>query len=90
MSVCGSAGGWLRRPAPGAYNEAGELMPIYEYICEKCGSVFEELESVTNRDKPHECPGCGEKKGRRIVSTFSAKSGGPTFTGGSCGRRGFS
>jgi putative FmdB family regulatory protein len=67
-------------------------MPIYEYMCEKCGSVFEELESVTNRDKLHECPGCGAKKGRRIVSTFSAGSsgGGPTFSGGSCGRGGFS
>jgi len=65
-------------------------MPIYEYICEKCGSVFEELESVTNRDKLHECPACGAKKGRRIVSTFSARSGGPTFSGGSCGKRGFS
>jgi putative FmdB family regulatory protein len=61
-------------------------MPIFEYMCDSCGAVFEELESVTNRDKPHECPVCGKKKGRRIVSTFATSSG---SRAASCGSGGF-
>ena len=61
-------------------------MPIFEYMCDNCGTVFEELESVTNRDKPHECPECGKKMGRRIVSRFATSGGG---LGASCGSGGF-
>ncbi len=42
-------------------------MPIYEYRCEECGCVFEELQKIT--DPPVEvCPEC---KGRvkRLFST---------------------
>ena len=32
-------------------------MPIYEYICRKCGNEFEVL--VFNKDEKPECPECG-------------------------------
>lgn len=44
-------------------------MPIYEYYCE-CGHEFEEMLSVSNRDKPTEdaCPKCGEKTVKKGIS----------------------
>ena len=35
-------------------------MPIYEYVCKKCGKEFEVL--VFNKDEKPECPACGAKK----------------------------
>ncbi len=40
-------------------------MPTYEYKCEKCGNVFEELQSITD-DPVKECPTCGGKVHRLI------------------------
>ena len=68
-------------------------MPIYEYVCMKCESHFEEL--VRNGEEP-DCPDCSSANVRRQLSVF-AMSGGtaeqPTFRssggggccGGSCG-----
>jgi putative FmdB family regulatory protein len=40
-------------------------MPTYEYKCEKCGTVFEEFQSIT--DNPiKRCPTCGGKVHRLI------------------------
>ena len=33
-------------------------MPMYQFICTKCGHVFEELTSIERRDKVI-CPKCG-------------------------------
>tara|TARA_R100001082_G_scaffold81150_1_gene48123 strand:+ start:719 stop:1003 length:285 start_codon:yes stop_codon:yes gene_type:complete len=45
-------------------------MPIYEYKCEKCEHAFEEVLSISNRDKPTEepCLKCGKKNIRRGIS----------------------
>ncbi len=45
-------------------------MPIYEYKCEKCEHVFDEVLSVSNRDKPisEPCPECGEEAVQKLVS----------------------
>jgi putative FmdB family regulatory protein len=51
-------------------------MPIFEYRCQECGTEFDELESVENRDAPHECPKCGSEKSERLMSLFSTGSGG--------------
>ncbi|MDR2573201.1 MAG: zinc ribbon domain-containing protein [Desulfovibrio sp.] len=40
-------------------------MPIYEYICEKCGNEFEDI--VFGEDAPF-CPKCGKNKARRLMS----------------------
>ena len=45
-------------------------MPIYEYKCEKCEHIFDEILSVSNRDKPmsEPCPECGEESVKKLVS----------------------
>ena len=38
-------------------------MPIYEYICPKCGKVMEIKESLAEKEKgsEHNCPACSSK-----------------------------
>ena len=43
-------------------------MPIYEYQCSMCGERFETFRGINDDDGEAECPICGEKKPRRIVS----------------------
>jgi putative FmdB family regulatory protein len=46
-------------------------MPIYEFECEECGVVFEELLPRSDSPLPA-CPGCGaEGSGRRLMSEIS-------------------
>jgi putative FmdB family regulatory protein len=47
-------------------------MPIYEYICEKCGNEFEML--VFKSDEP-ECPCCGDMKPTKKMSSFGFSVG---------------
>jgi putative FmdB family regulatory protein len=52
-------------------------MPIYEYICQKCGHDFEALQKVS--DAPlRKCPECGALRLRKLVSkpTFRLKGSG--------------
>ncbi len=73
-------------------------MPVYEYVCSKCGHEFEELIlSVSARDKVP-CPQCGGRKVTRQLSVFAAPEaespapagpamgpcGGCGMAGGSC------
>ena len=68
-------------------------MPIYEYVCMRCESHFEEL--VRNGEEP-DCPDCGATNVKRQLSVFAAHGSSepqPTFRpsagggccGGSCG-----
>jgi putative FmdB family regulatory protein len=64
-------------------------MPIYEYLCEDCGSKFEKL--VRNGDAVA-CPSCGEAHLKPQLSTFAAHANGksmsaremPSCPGGMC------
>jgi putative FmdB family regulatory protein len=47
-------------------------MPIYEYICEKCGNEFELL---VFRDEEPLCPACGEKNPVKKMSSFGFSAG---------------
>ncbi len=67
-------------------------MPMYEYVCMKCESHFEEL--VRTDDATVACPDCGATKVARQLSTFSFAGtaaqpsfggGGGGCCGGSCG-----
>lgn len=51
-------------------------MPIYEYQCEECQSVFEDWQSGFE-DREMECPDCGGAS-RRLIShtSFHLKGGG--------------
>lgn len=45
-------------------------MPLYEYVCDSCGNVFDEFSSIANRALPTEnpCPSCGESKVRQNLT----------------------
>jgi putative FmdB family regulatory protein len=43
-------------------------MPLYEYRCDACGHVFERIQKFS--DPPVEvCPGCGEPKVQKLLSS---------------------
>ena len=69
-------------------------MPIYEFVCMKCESHFEELVRLDGDDPA--CPDCSSANTRRLLSvfarsapseqpSFSAPSGGGGCCGGGCG-----
>jgi len=66
-------------------------MPIFEYVCGKCGKEFEEL--VFGDDLPP-CPQCGSKKTQKLMSRCRHTSGGgggdyaPSAPASSSGRSG--
>jgi putative FmdB family regulatory protein len=49
-------------------------MPLYEYYCEKCDSVFEALRSFSASDQPAKCPTCGGEADRIMPTTFASMS----------------
>jgi putative FmdB family regulatory protein len=46
-------------------------MPLYEYVCQRCETRFEELRPFSRMDAPADCPS-GHRGGRRVLSTFAA------------------
>ncbi|MDQ7793228.1 MAG: zinc ribbon domain-containing protein [bacterium] len=62
-------------------------VPIYEFRCDDCRRKFETLCRMGEDGSSLACPGCGGKRLRRCVSTFSAFSrdggGSGTRLGGS-------
>ena len=51
-------------------------MPIYEYLCQDCGSKFEKLVRRSSDAAELECPSCGQKHLRQELSTFAAQTNG--------------
>ena len=47
-------------------------MPLYEYRCESCDTVFDEYLTTSASPSPP-CPECGEKKVERQWGTFGTK-----------------
>ena len=64
-------------------------MPLYEYKCNDCGTVFEELIGKTVPESFPACPKCRSDNCQRQFSTFAAKVGigssGPACSTGGCG-----
>ena len=54
-------------------------MPIFEYLCEDCGSKFEKLvrrsASENDANSVH-CPSCGQDHLKQQFSTFAAHANG--------------
>jgi putative FmdB family regulatory protein len=46
-------------------------MPIYEFYCKKCHTIFSFFSSTVNTDKRPLCPGCGKVRLERQMSVFS-------------------
>jgi putative FmdB family regulatory protein len=48
-------------------------MPIYEYRCKDCGTLFERTLTLVAHDRePGDCPKCGSKKVEQEFTTFYA------------------
>jgi putative FmdB family regulatory protein len=67
-------------------------MPLYEYACDGCAQKVTLLQSMSIQQEEAVCPHCGEKRLKRLFSTFASKNGdapAPTGTGhshgGGCG-----
>lgn len=74
-------------------------MPVYEYICEDCGTHFDVRRAMKDADQPTACKTCNGDHTRRLLSRFfsknDGKSGGSSSpsggggcsgcAGGSCG-----
>ena len=56
-------------------------MPLFEYRCSVCQERFEELVSFSQSNDV-ECPKCGSKDTKKLVSTFATISGGSTGNSG--------
>jgi putative FmdB family regulatory protein len=46
-------------------------MPVYEYYCEQCESVFEALRPLRESDRPAACPSCGREAERIMPTAFA-------------------
>jgi putative FmdB family regulatory protein len=51
-------------------------MPIYEFECTACGHQFEDLVSLSADLSKIECPRCGKRKTRKLLSVFATSSKG--------------
>ena len=49
-------------------------MPIYEFRCPECGTVFARLRSMSNAGESVPCPECHNEKTERLLSTFASGS----------------
>lgn len=60
-------------------------MPLYSYVCKKCGNKFDLLIGVTSGKPEIKCKECGSKDVERALEGFSVgKSGGKDCSGPSC------
>ncbi len=50
-------------------------MPIYEFYCRKCNTVYKFFSRSVNTEKVPNCPRCKTVKVKRIMSLFSTVSG---------------
>ncbi len=60
-------------------------MPIYEYVCNKCGHQFEQIRPMNESDKSIDCIHCKSKDTHRLLSVFFAQSGGKSLAGSNSG-----
>ncbi len=63
-------------------------MPLYEFRCKQCDTVFEQLCRMDENGRGVKCPKCGARGARRLMSVFAARvAGGETskaLSGASC------
>jgi putative FmdB family regulatory protein len=50
-------------------------MPLYEYQCEECNTVFERLVLRPQLVGQMTCPQCGSPRTAKVFSTFSTTAG---------------
>jgi len=50
-------------------------MPIYEFECAKCVHVYERFMKIDEPYDDLECPSCGAKKPKKLVTSFRTNAG---------------
>ena len=65
-------------------------MPMYEYRCTECGTLYEQLRRMSEADSDLVCPHCGSTQVRRQVSACSlgGSASSSSSGGGGCSPRG--
>jgi putative FmdB family regulatory protein len=61
-------------------------MPLYEYACGCCGARFVRLQPMSAPRDGNECPECGSRDTRRVMSGFATGAGSGASAG--CGPSG--
>ena len=59
-------------------------MPVYEYTCDQCNARFSKLQPMSAPRDGNECPHCGARTTRRVMSAFSSTASGGASASG-CG-----
>lgn len=49
-------------------------MPLYEYVCQTCGSHFEKIVRFAEPNPDSTCPVCRSDKTHKLISLFAAGS----------------
>ena len=70
-----------RRGRPAGPMTRRERMPLFEYRCAKCGHLTPFLEKAGSRGR-HVCEKCGSIETEKVFSTFVARSGPGSRSGG--------
>jgi len=50
-------------------------MPVYEFYCERCNTIYNFFSRKVNTEKVPDCPRCGDVKLSRRMSLFASVSG---------------
>ncbi len=58
-------------------------MPIFEFKCQKCGTVFESLCFRSNGEDKGACPSCGSEDGEKLLSKFASVNSESSSSSGS-------
>lgn len=59
-------------------------MPIYCYVCKKCGEKFDFLAGVGTGSEEVKCKKCGSRKVKKVWAPFSIGSGKKSSASSSC------
>ena len=51
-------------------------MPLFEFLCSRCGSSFEELVRSADATDEVRCPACESREVQKKISSFSSRSAG--------------
>ncbi len=60
-------------------------MPIFDYRCDDCGSVYEILHKVREKAEDVVCPSCGSTHARKQMSAPAVSMGGTSPSESSSG-----
>jgi putative FmdB family regulatory protein len=71
--VLAPAAGWKADGRRGNLPPEGELMPTYDYQCQKCRKSFSQTLTIAQHDtKRITCPKCGSRSVKQKVTGFFA------------------